>query len=254
MATRALRTEEMAGLGIALAAHLGLVAWLVFAPPSPAPLPPLERVAVTLAELTGPEATTPDPSKDPAPDAGPELGVAPPPPEPEPVSEPRPQPPKASANPKLAIKPPPPKSGKPPLVPARKGPPGGSSFADAFKDGVPGGAGKGNPDAKPSAQQQSAIRVSINQQVLRPWNACSVTGLDVEKLRARVSFSLDRDGSVLAIGEPVLSGLTDSNRPQARRFGECAVRAIRVAGPYRLPPEFYDYWKTYNLTFDKRGI
>lgn len=254
MAARALRTEEMAGLGIALVAHAALVAWLVLAPPPP-PLPPIERVAVTLAEDTGLEATTPEPSKDPAPESAPELGTAPP--SPEPLPEPKPQPvapPKSAVAPKVVVKQPPAKQQKPPVAPPAKGPAGSSSFADMFKDGVPGGSGKGNPDAKPSAQQQSAMRVSINQQVLRPWNACSVTGLDVEKLRARVSFSLDRNGAVISVGEPVLSGLTDSNRPQARRFGECAVRAVRVASPYRLPPEFYDYWKNYNLTFDKRGI
>lgn len=129
---------------------------------------------------------------------------------------------------------------------------GGSRFADAFKGGIPAAAGTGRPAAAPSAQQQSAMRVSINRQVLGPWNACSVTGLDVEKLRARVEFSLDRTGNVTAIKDPVVTGITDSNRPQARRFGECAVRAIRTAAPYRLPGEFYDHWKSYRLNFEKR--
>lgn len=250
MASRTLSNDEMAGLALALAAHAGLVAWLVLAPPHPAPLPLPERVAVTLSDDLGHEATTPDPSKDPSSDGAPELGTAPP--KPEPVVEPVPPPPPRS-NLSLTQKQVAPKQASaPPVSPPRKGQSGASSFADMFKDGVPGGTGKGQPDAKPSSQQQSAIRVSINSQVLRPWNACAVTGIDIEKLRARVSFSLDRNGNVIAIGEPVLSGLTESNRPQAGRFGECAVRAIKVGAPYRLPPEFYEYWKNYNLTFDKK--
>jgi hypothetical protein len=250
MAARALRNDEIAGLALAVAAHVGLVAWLVLAPPRPAPLPLPERVAVTLSDNLGPEATTPDPSSNPAADGAPELGVAPP--KPEPVVEPVPPPPPKS-NLSLAQKQIPPKTAsKAPIALPRQGQSGASSFADMFKDGVPGGSGKGQSDAKPSSQQQSAIRVSINSQVLRPWNACAVTGIDIEKLRARVSFSLDRNGNVIAIGEPVLSGLTESNRPQAGRFGECAVRAIKVGAPYRLPPEFYEYWKNYNLTFDKK--
>lgn len=251
MAALTLRTEEQAGLGIALLAHVALVAWLVLAPPVPPPLPRIERVAVTLAEETGPQATTPDPSKDPAGDGAPELGMAPPPPEPVPEARPSP-PPNAAA--KAAVRQPPAKQASPPIAPPKKGPPGGSNFADAFREGVPGGVGKGNPDAAPSAQQQSAIRVSINQQVLRPWNACSVTGLDVELLRARVSFSLDRSGQIISIDDPQVSGITASNSPQARRFGECAVRAIRTAAPYRLPGEFYDYWKNYRLNFQKQGF
>lgn len=253
MAAIALRNDEMAGLGLALAAHVALVAWLVFAPPVSDPLPPIERVAVTLAEETGPQATTPNPSKNPAPDGAPELGNAPPPPEPVPAAEPSPLP-KPNPAPKLAIKQPPPKLAKPPVTPPKVGTPGGNRFADAFKEGVPGGTGEGQPDAKPSPQQQSAIRVSINQQVLRPWNACSVTGLDVEKLRARVEFSLDRSGQIISIGEPQISGVTASNSPQTRRFGECAVKAIRTAAPYRLPGEYYDYWKNYRLNFQKQGI
>jgi outer membrane biosynthesis protein TonB len=250
MAAHALRNEEMAGLALALVAHAGLVAWLVLAPPRAEPLPPPERVAVTLSDERGPEATTPEPSKDPAGDGAPQLGMAPPPPAPEPVVEPAPPPPKSSLA--IAQKPPPKQASKPPVTPPRKGESGASSFADMFKDGVPGGTGKGQSDAKPSAQQQSAIRVSINSQVLRPWNACSVTGIDIEKLRARVEFVLDRDGSIVSIGEPVVSGITPSNSPQARRFGECAVRAIRTAAPFdTLPREHYDFWKSRRLVFRK---
>ncbi len=97
------------------------------------------------------------------------------------------------------------------------------------------------------------MRASINAKVLPPWNSCSVTGLDVERLRVRVAFSLDRQGRVTSVGNPAVTGITDSNRPQAARFGECAVRAVRAGAPYtNLPDEFYDHWKNYTLNFRKQ--
>jgi hypothetical protein len=38
-------------------------------------------------------------------------------------------------------------------------------------------------------------------------------------------------------------GITDSNRPQAARHAEQAIRAVQLAAPFDLPPEFYDKWK-----------
>ncbi len=85
-----------------------------------------------------------------------------------------------------------------------------------------------------------------------PWNACSVTGLDVSKLRASVTFALDKQGRVTSVNPPLITGVSDANRAQAGRFGECAVKAIRTAAPYaNLPPEFYDHWKLYKLNFRK---
>jgi hypothetical protein len=84
-----------------------------------------------------------------------------------------------------------------------------------------------------------------------PWNACAVSGVDVEKLRASVHFALARDGQVTSVEPPVVTGRTDSNAPQVTRFGECAVRAIRAAAPFDLPADSYDFWKNYTLNFRK---
>jgi hypothetical protein len=78
-----------------------------------------------------------------------------------------------------------------------------------------------------------------------------VTGLDVNKLKAAVTFSMDQQGRVTSVAEPVMSGINDANRAQAKRFAECAVKAVRVGGPYKLPVEFYPYWKNYKFNFSK---
>jgi hypothetical protein len=287
MAAATLRTEERIGLVVALAAHAGLVAWLALWRPAPEPLPLPEKVSVTLSDEVSPVATAPDPSNEPAPDAGPEAGEAPPPPAPliqpspqptfapkplpQPVARPvppprpvaRPVPPRRDQIADLLDRRPtprtsPPRTAPPRTVPLRTTPPkpgtgsGASRFADAFSKGVPGASGAGSPPVQAGPAELSSIRSSINAKVRVPWNSCSVTGLDVNKLRVSVTFALDKQGRIASVNEPQVSGITEANRAQAGRFGECAVKAIRTAAPYsNLPAQFYDSWKTYKLNFRK---
>ena len=48
------------------------------------------------------------------------------------------------------------------------------------------------------------------------------------------------------------SGQTASNRPQVKLHQEQAVRAVRLASPFRLPAQYYEAWKQLRVTFDKR--
>ena len=44
-----------------------------------------------------------------------------------------------------------------------------------------------------------------------------------------------------------------SNRPQVKLHQEQAVRAARLASPFKLPREYYDAWKLLSpIGFDKR--
>lgn len=251
----ALTREEGLGLALAALGHAALVWVLVTAKP-PEALPPVERISVTLSEELGAVSTSPDPTANPAPDTGPELG------EPAPAAEPVPAPqPQSSAvpppRPAPAAKAPP----KPPQQAAKtpaKTPPakGGASVLDPnFGKGITGGTGK---DKTPAATQASAQQVAswtslIGSKVRSPWNSCPVSGLDVGKLKAAVRFTLDKSGRILAIEEPMITGITDSNRAQVRPFRDCAVRAIKLAAPFSgLPPEFYDSWKQRKLNFTKQ--
>lgn len=272
MTAIALTRDEKLGLALAALGHAGLVWVLVTAKP-PEALPPVERVSVTLSEEVGAVSTSPNPMAVPMADAGPELGE--PAPEPQPVSPPEPAPrPMVSAAPaprtpskppQQAQKPPTkwpfaPSAKTPTNVPPAKTPPakpGSSSFDQAFKDGVPGGSNKGKDKTPPatvaSAQQVASWSSLIGVKVRAPWNSCGVSGLDVGKLKASVRFSLAPDGRVLAIEEPVITGITDANRPQVRPFRDCAVRAIKLAAPFTgLPPQFHDQWKQRKLNFSKQ--
>ena len=267
----ALTREEGLGLALAALGHVALVWVLVTAKP-PEALPPVERVSVTLSEELGAVSTSPDPTANPAPDTGPELGEpapaaepvpapqpqssAVPPPRPVPAAKTAPKPPQqAQKTPtKWPFAPPPQQAAKTPA----KTPPakGGASVLDAnFGKGITGGTGK---DKTPAATQASAQQVAswtslIGSKVRSPWNSCPVSGLDVGKLKAAVRFTLDKSGRILAIEEPMITGITDSNRAQVRPFRDCAMRAIKLAAPFSgLPPEFYDSWKQRKLNFTKQ--
>ncbi len=266
----ALNREEGLGLALAALGHAALVWVLVTAKP-PEALPPVERVSVTLSEEVGAVSTSPKPQSDPLADKGPELGE--PAPEPEPVVAVQPDPapqPKASAvpppRPAAAAKTPPKpqqQAQKPPtkwpFAPPSKTPPpkpGASSFDKAFGPGVPGGNPKGKdktpPASKASAQVVASWDSSIKSKVLNRWNSCPVSGLDTNKLRASVRFTLSTTGGILSIEEPVITGVTDANSAQVRPFRDCAIRAIKLAAPFAgMPVEFYDQWKPRKLNFSK---
>lgn len=266
MNARALRPEELAGLVLAALGHAALVWVLVTAKPAE-PLPEPDRVSVTLSEEMGAVSTSPDPAANPQADKGPVLGEPAPEPEsvpqakPEPVPQPKATTPPPRPVPSQAAKAPPPKAAPkaaaaPKALPAKSPPAraGASSFNDAFSGGIPGGTGKAKtpPAAQASAQQVSSWSSAIGAKVRGPWNSCPVSGLDVGKLRASVSFTLAPDGRIASIGEPVITGITDANQPQVKPFRECAIRAIRLAAPFTgLPPEFHDQWKNRRLNFRK---
>lgn len=248
MATSALNREESLGLALAVMGHAALVAWLLlYRPTAPLPPPP-ERMEVTISDETGPLSTAPEPQAAPAPDKGPLIGEAMPPPSPEPQHVAKPAP----TQPQVAAKPAPVQPKQTPRVAAK---PGASAFDRDFGAGIPAaapGKAKNPPAAVASAQQRSSWTSLIGSKVRGPWNACSVQGLDVQDLRAAVHFTLNANGTVLSIDEPVITGISAANRAQVRPFRDCAVRAIKLAAPFSgLPPEFYDDWKTRNLTFRK---
>lgn len=279
--------EEALALVIALAAHAGLIAALTLSPPGKSIMSPPERLTVTFADETAETLTSPNPKEEAAPETAPVLGEPapepappqpqpqiaqpqpkpvppPPPPQAKPAPQPKPAPrPTPVAQPRVAPAPPPKPAAKPATVsPAPDNrqrrrpdaPSGASQIGTDFLSGIPTGTrpgAKGNPADAVSAEAKAAIRVTINRKVVPPWNSCPLSGVEIEKLRAKVTFQLDRAGNITSIASPVLSGQTPANSPQVGRFTECAVRAIRTAAPFNLPPESYDFWKTYTLNFRK---
>ncbi|MFM5884572.1 MAG: TonB C-terminal domain-containing protein [Novosphingobium sp.] len=264
MAAIALRSEERIGLGLALAAHAGLVAWLALSPPAPAPLPPPERMSVTLSEDVGLTATAPQPAAALAPDEAPVPGEVAPVPQPQPtaVAPPKPQPasPRPVPAPVTKVAPPPPRVAPARVAPARPAPPtttrptGASRIGSDFLKGVSGAQGTARTAAPAAAfgpQQQSALRAAIMRQLKPNWSAPQ--GADAEKLVTQVRFNLNRNGAL--VGDPQViaqSGQTPANAAQVRLHAERAIRAVRLAAPFILPPDLYDHWQTVTSTFDRR--
>jgi len=283
-----LRREEQAGLALALAAHAGLVAWLALKPPTPAPLPAPERMTVTISDQIAAKSTSPDPSAQAAPAVAPVLAENPvpePAPNPEPQVQPRPQPepqpqPQPRPMPRVAPAPQPvprpvqraapqpnPAPAKPAPAkavhqPAKQQPVksaggGGSRIGSDFLKGLAGGQtpnarSHGQPAQEVGPAVRSALSGAIARQLKPHWVAPQ--GVDADQLVTVLAFDLNPDGSLA--GSPRLvsqSGQTDANRPQAQRHVEQAIRAVRLAAPFDLPPDLYSAWKhVASFRFDRK--
>jgi outer membrane biosynthesis protein TonB len=105
MAAVALRSEERIGLVVAVAAHVGLVALLLWRPHAAPVVTPPARIEVTISDQVGLKATSPEPNAQAAPDIAPEIGEPPPPepmaapPAPKVEPAPPPEPAKAATKP-----------------------------------------------------------------------------------------------------------------------------------------------------------
>lgn len=252
----ALRREESLGLALALAGHAALFAWMIWQKPA-APPPPPERMTVTISDEVGLTSAAPAPQVEAAPDKGPEIGDAPPPPAPEPVPvakaapvPPRPVPAPAKVAAKPSAQPLKPAAKQPQVAP--KVPPktnakaGSASFDDMFNKGIPKGKGQApTPPAAATGQQKSAINQAIWREIRPFWQGRVPQGLNTDKIVSYVKFQLNPDGSLA--GPVVLvrqEGVDASNKQQARRHAEEAIKAITRAAPFDLPAQFYAYWKS----------
>jgi len=235
----ALAREERLGLGIAIAAHAALVVVLIWhATREPGEIPVPERMVVSLADDVALTSAAPNPSLESQAAIAPTLADEPAPPE---VVErevtPRPQP---EARAPRATRAAPERRSEP--TPRRTS--GGSRIGDDFLAGDSAGQSRsrGTPAEAFGPAEQASIAQAINRQLKPHWAAPS--GVDAELLVTVLSWRLKSDGSL--DGRPVVvsqSGITDSNRPQAQLHAERAIRAVQLAAPFDLPPQFYDKWK-----------
>ena len=257
-----LRNEEKIGLLAALVLHGALVAVLLMqAVRSEVAVFP-ERMTVSLATDVGLEAAAPDPVPESRAAIAPTLS-----PEPAPAPEPSPAKPEPAA--RVAPAPPPkpvtrtattqpaparersrpdrtpaPRPTTAPAKAAEKG--GGSRIGDDFLAGA--GSSTATTETRiPASQIGASAKASIGQALARQvkphWTAPQ--GLDVDALVTLVDFDLNPDGSLK--GRPRVrsqSGINDSNRAQAARHAENAIRAVQLAAPFDLPEEYYEAWKT----------
>ena len=264
-----LSREDRLGLGIALAAHVALAAVFIVRDDTPATFDIPERMVVSLADEVSLESTAPDPSAEPAASFAPELAPEPVPPAPEPVPTPPvrevtpaptpPPRPRAAAQPKPRPTPAPtPKpAARPAPTPApTPAPPreraGASRIGADFLEGRSDSEGRGGTPADSfGPKEAAALNSAISRQLKPHWSAPS--GADADQLVTMVRFRLNRDGSLSGTPDCVSqSGVTPSNEPQKQLHCDRAVRAVRLAAPFKLPDQFYDQWKLVNSRFDRR--
>ena len=266
-----LSREELAGLVIAIALHAGLIAWLALAPSRSTFKPPPERMTVSLSDEVAPEATSPEPLAQAAPETAPTLGeaaaepeplpvVTPPEPQPRVVASPlpRPAPPVARPVPRPVAKP----ATKPAAATDSRtrrrpdAPAGASRVGNDFLRGIPGGEARGaaqNPPATRVGPQVAASLAQAISRALKPrWNAPQ--GAEADQLVTVLAFDLNPDGSLA--GKPRVvsqSGVTDANSAQKARHAEQAIRAVQLAAPFDLPEQYYPLWKRVaSFRFDRR--
>lgn len=267
-----LHNEDRAGLLVAVALHVSVVALLLFQPASP-PFPEREeRMTVSLASEVSLAATSPNPSPEARAAIAPTLSdqsvesleEVPEPTEPvETTTAPPPTPP-ATTRRSAATQPPAPdrdrsRPDKPPEpTPTATATPKkaeGSRIGDDFLSGK-GSSTDSDATSAPAPTfgrtERAALSSAITRQLRRHWTAPA--GADAELLRSEVRWSLNPDGSLA--GRPrctnIPSSVTASNRPQAALHCERAIRAVQLAAPFNLPEPFYNRWKDLVWEFNRR--
>ena len=227
------------------AARRGEVESDVLAPVPPLPVPKVQPRVVPPPPQ--PKKATPAPAPRPAPRA-----ERRPPPTPRDTSERR-RPDRQTATPPRQTAPartttPPQRNPRP-----AAGDPLGYIANSVARSSTPSARGTAAPATQTASEIRRSISTSINAEVARPWNACRVTGIDVDQLKTTVVFRLTQSGGLERIASVDTSGVNDTNRTQLARFEECARRAIELAAPFNLPAENFSYWQTYTLDFEKRA-
>ncbi|RVQ68728.1 hypothetical protein EKN06_00385 [Croceicoccus ponticola] len=264
-ATARFGREDRLGLGIAIGLHvlllLALAIWEKDAPTMSEP----DRIAVTVSDEIALESTSPNPSADPAPSVGAEIGEPEPPsqaqlqvqPTPRDVVEPRPalvpapaqkaipSPPRPA--PKAATKP------APKAQPTKQAPSRGSRIGNDFLAGSGGsGSDAEQPAQKAGPLTAASLSSAISRQLRPHWTAPQ--GVDADKLVTVLAWEMNRDGSLK--GRPRVvsqSGVTEANSAQKDRHAELAIRAVQLAAPFELPDDYYDTWKSVReFRFDRR--
>ena len=285
----AMDKAERTGLGVAITGHAALFAYLwmgALVAPDPLHLKP-EPIEVTLSDEVAlqsasptpdaapPVAQSPDPAETDTPDAPtpepiqqPQVRPQPAPPQPraqpQPQPQPRPQPakpqPKPKPTPAAQAKPSPEKPSPAKAAPAKAKPAPAKpaqrrgtlgSLVKGITDKPRAGPSTGTPAATIGPAQKSALASEVRRQLKPHWKAPS--GADADQLRTELAISLAPDGRVLDIRFLRTTGVTDSNRAQVDLHREQAIKAVKLASPFKLPPDLYAAWKTISpISFDKR--
>ena len=247
-----LRREECIGLGVAAALHALLVVAFVAQPDVRTDIEPAERMTVNLANEVGLEAAAPQPVAESRASIAPVIADEPAP-APQPTPQPRLERPVAASTPAPAGTRQARRPDRAVVQPKRAATAGGGTrVGDNFLAGM-GDSTRTSEIRAPAAALGASAKASLLQGIVRQvkprWQPPS--GPDVDQLVSKIRFRLNPDGSLA--GRPTLvsqRGENATNRAQAGRHGEQAIRAVQLAAPFDLPEQYYSAWKTVTLDFD----
>jgi hypothetical protein len=217
----------------------------------------------------------------PKPEKPPEVAqVEPPKPEPPKPEPPKPEPPKPEPPPQPEPKPPPPPPDAKPEVkaeapkpPPRKPEPPKKKEDDVAFDTLLKNLAKRDParlQDKPQQQAEAEPRASsqpiaplgpqlttseldlVKQQIARCWNV-PAGARDAKDLRPEFRVYMNPDATVRSATQ--LNPDRNSD-PFFRAAAESAMRALRnpQCQPLKLPPQKYDLWQTFTITFDPKDL
>jgi len=221
-------------------------------PPPPAP-PPVPKPPEPAPTPPKPEPPKPEPPPPPPPPPPPEVK----PPEPKPAPPPpAPQPP--------TPKPPPPKP-EPPKKPqddvafdqllknlAKRDPAKNSDQPPQKQAAAEPKHASSQPIAPLAAQLSTSELDLVKQQIYECWNV-PAGARDAKDLRPEFRVSMNPDGTVREARQ--LNPERNSD-PFFQAAAESALRALRNprCSPLKLPPQKYDQWQTFTITFDPKDI
>lgn len=103
----------------------------------------------------------------------------------------------------------------------------GKSASNSKSSGAPG---------RSAAQIRSSVQASIYSEVRPLFRKYYPTGPDDDRLVTTLRVSVNPDGSL--VGTPTLvrqTGQTDSNRSLLNGHRDAAIKAVRLAAPFRMP-------------------
>jgi hypothetical protein len=241
-----LRREERIGLAVAGGLHAALVLAFLLQPKTREDIAPAQRMTVNLASEVGLEAAAPQPVAESRAAMAPVLSE-----EIAPAAVPLPQPrlDRPVAPPDAMTADPRPRrrlertAAAPPKPAAKKG---GAQreFEQAFA-----GAGDSATTTEtrvPANRIGDAEKASLLQAIVREvkphWQPPS--GPEVDRITTFLRFRLNPDGSLAARPTVVRqTGVNDTNRAQAGRHQELAIRAVQLAAPFDLPEKLYNAWQ-----------
>jgi outer membrane biosynthesis protein TonB len=215
------------------------------------PTPPVPDAKPEVAQTQPPQPEPPKPEPPPTPPPPPPP--APPPPTPTPPPEPKPQAPKPEP-------PPPPPAPKPPQPAQKK--PDDSSFDQLLKNLAnrqpqqaqpPGPPQKSSQPIASLADQLSTSELDVvKAQIEACWNV-PAGARDAQSLTPEFRVMMNPDGTVRSAQ---LLNTDRLNDPFFQAAAESANRALLnpQCQPLKLPPDKYDQWQTFTITFDPKDM